>query len=118
MVERRTKRFLLRATALSVGGLLVGCGSRKDAEPTSAPPPGNPKGSIYDDAATAATPPDAATPDAEVAVPDAAPPPDAAPDAATKKKPIRDPRPIPPPGNPKGSLYDDGAFDKKAPRKD
>jgi len=113
MAEPRTKRYLLRATALSVGGLLVGCGSRQDNEPPVMPP-GNPKGSVYDDAAT--IPPDAQEPDAPVDAPPDAEVPDAPPDAGPQQQPPKLPKPksgrdrIPPPGNPKGSLYDDGAF--------
>lgn len=62
----RPRRYLLVTTALGSATLIGAC--RKDALPE--PPPGNPKGVVYD----AGTPP-----------------------------------PLPPPGNPKGSAYDDGA---------
>src|SRR5262245_9003008 len=111
MVEPRTKRYLLRAAALSVGGLLVGCGSRRQDKEPPVMPRGNPKGSVYDDAVT--VPPDAQEPDAPVDAPPDAEVPDAGPKhrpPPLPRPPTHAPPPIHPPGNPKGSLYDNGAF--------
>jgi hypothetical protein len=98
---RSVPRKLLVPTALSVGAMLWGC---KDQHVE--PPPGNPKGSHYDDGsygetAPTATPPGDAPPDAQVPATN---------DPATKV-PDPDEGGAPPlPANPKGSWYDDGGY--------
>lgn len=117
--KRKKRRFLLTAVALSTGSLLHGCGSHQSDEGTGAgetreveplPLPGNPKGSVYDDGVHQAEPPPEEdgpqVPDEVDAVePDEVEP---------TPEPRREPRPLPLPANPKGALYDDGAYERDA----
>jgi hypothetical protein len=106
---RSVPRKLLVPTALSVGAMLWGC---KDPR-HDAPPPGNPKGSHYDEGsygaaaptatptATGETPPD--TQDPATNDPETKPP-------KPKNPEIHDGGAPPMPANPKGSWYDDGGY--------
>lgn len=99
-MAKRKARKLLKATALAAGTMLAGCGSQANEEYTE--PPGNPKGSGYDDEVvqTDMTQNEGVESDAEgegegdgdESPPDMTPQPD----------------PLPLPANPKGSGYDDG----------
>lgn len=115
----RPRRFLLVTTALSSATLVAAC--KKEA--VHEPPPGNPKGAIYDDAGPPLPPPanpkgsgyDAGLPPPKPLVDPghatdggASDHDGGGADAGAKQK--REPRPIipHPPANPKGSHYDDG----------
>lgn len=108
-MAKRKPRALLKATALAAGTMLAGCGSQASDEQVQ--PPGNPKGSGYDDETvqtdmsqneaveTETDPTETETVESEE--PDAGSPPDM--------------EPLPLPANPKGSGYDDGVVTPPAP---
>ena len=109
-MAKRKARKLLKATALAAGTMLAGCGSQASEEYPE--PPGNPKGSGYDDqvvqtdmtqnegVSTMETDPGSTETETETDE-DAGSPPDM--------------EPLPLPANPKGSGYDDGVVTPPAP---
>jgi hypothetical protein len=97
---KRTKKYLLTAVALTTGTMLVGCGSQSSSpEPTALP--GNPKGSVYDEATQQVEEP---------------PPEEEEREAEPQPEPVP-PQHIPLPANPKGAVYDDGVYDDHEPRR-
>lgn len=108
-MAKRKARKLLKATALAAGTMLAGCGSQASDEYVE--PPGNPKGSGYDDEvvqtdmtqneAVETETTETETTETETETDEDAGPPDM--------------EPLPLPANPKGSGYDDGVVTPPAP---
>ncbi len=118
--KKPKKRYLLTAVALSTGSMMVGCGSQQgEGEPGSGaqgevrevepvPLPANPKGAVYDDGLTGTNDPEPEQPIEPVPPEEVQPePPPPPPEEA---RPPQKVRPLPLPANPKGALYDHGAY--------
>lgn len=115
--KKPKKRYLLTAVALSTGSMMVGCGSQqsegepgrgaqgevREVEPL--PLPANPKGAVYDDGLTGVNDPEQPIEpvEPEEVQPEPPPPPE-------EVAPPQKVRPLPLPANPKGALYDHGAY--------
>lgn len=117
--KRKKRRFLLTAVALSTGSLLSGCGSHQGDEGSGAgetrtmeplPLPGNPKGSVYDDGVHETDPP----PEQDGPPPEEGGPQVPEEGEPEEGEPTPERRPVPLPANPKGALYDDGAYERDA----
>lgn len=124
----RRKRYLLTAVALSTGALMSGCGSQQDVDDNEqvnaeegdyVPLPANPKGSNYDDGAYDEVTEDEVTEDeddgaGEDGTGDGTDTTDSTgnetEDGAGDEGADEPPRPLPLPANPKGALYDQGAY--------
>lgn len=119
----RRKRYLLTAVALSTGALMSGCGSQQDVDDNEqvnaeegdyVPLPANPKGSNYDDGAYDEVTEDEDDGAGEDGTGDDTDTTDSTGnetgDGAGDEGADEPPRPLPLPANPKGALYDRGAY--------